>query len=363
VATRRGGGLPWLDSNDRRAPAHSYMVSGQSAGPASPGHREVHNQRMRAVNGLHHITAIAGPAQENLDFYAGILGMRLVKKSVNQDDPGTYHLFYADAEGHPGADLTFFPWAEMAPPRIGYGLATEVSLEIPAGSLDYWGTRLAKYAAPLGSVEHRFGDRVLPLIDPHGMKLALVESARQRPRAFTPWEGSPVAADRQIRGLYGAQLWERQSRPTVDFLTSVLGFEHVATENGWMRYGFGDATGIVDIREAPEGRRGAWGVGCVHHLAWRVDNEEHQLAVRARVESGGGHPTPVIDRFWFKSVYFKEPGGVLFELATDGPGFAVDEDPAHLGESLVLPPWLEPYRRTIEGALPAVTLHAPVPAE
>jgi glyoxalase family protein len=314
---------------------------------------------MESVNGLHHITAIAGPAQENLDFYAGVLGMRLVKKSVNQDDPGTYHLFYADAEGHPGADLTFFPWAQMAPPRLGHGLSVEVSLEVPAGSLEYWETRLDKYSTPLGSIESRFGDRVLPVVDPHGLKLALIESGSMRKRLFTPWDGSPVPAERQIRGLYGAQLWERESRATTEFLTTVLGFEHLATENGWMRYGFGDAAGIVDIRDAPESRRGAWGVGSVHHLAWRVDDERHQLAMRGRVESAGARPTPVIDRFWFKSVYFKEPGGVLFELATDGPGFGVDEDPAHLGESLVLPPWLESYRASIEGALPALTAHVP----
>jgi glyoxalase family protein len=317
---------------------------------------------MHPVNGLHHITAIAGPAQENLDFYAGVLGMRLVKKSVNQDDPGTYHLFYADAEGHPGADLTFFPWAEMAPPRLGHGLAVEVSLEVPQGSLEYWASRLEKYGTPLASIEQRFGDKVLAFVDPHGMKVSLVESAHARPRLFTPWEGSAVPAERQIRGLYGAQLWERELRATTDFLTTVLGFEHLGTDNGSMRYGFASAAGIVDIREAPEGRRGAWGVGCVHHLAWRVDDQSHQLAVRGRVESAGARPTPVIDRFWFKSVYFKEPGGVLFELATDGPGFAVDEDPAHLGETLVLPPWLEASRTTIEGALPALVPHAPVPA-
>jgi glyoxalase family protein len=310
---------------------------------------------MHRVNGLHHITAIAGAAQENLDFYAGVLGMRLVKKSVNQDDPATYHLFYADAEGHPGADLTFFPWTEVAPPRLGHGLAVEVSLEVPPGSLDYWNGRLEKYGAPVGAVEHRFGDAVLPLVDPHGMKLALVEHAAARSRPFTPWDESPVPADRQIRGLYGAQLWEREADATTRFLTDVLGFEPLGVEHDWMRYGFADAPGIVDIREAPEGRRGAWGVGAVHHLAWRVEDEDHQLAVRTRVEASGVRPTAVIDRFWFKSVYFKEPGGVLFELATDGPGFAVDEDPRHLGERLVLPPWLEPHRPAIESALPPLT--------
>jgi glyoxalase family protein len=311
---------------------------------------------MRGVNGLHHITAIAGPAQENLDFYAGVLGMRLVKRSVNQDDPGTYHLFYADAEGHPGTDLTFFPWAHFAPPRMGHGLAVEVSLEVPRDSLQYWGARLEKYGVALGSIETRFGDRALPFSDPHGLRVSLVESARQLPRAFTPWDGGPVPGERQIRGLYGAQIWERDASATATFLTNVMGFERLAVENGWTRYGFAEAIGIVDIREAPAERRGSWGVGSVHHLAWRVDDEEHQLGVRGHVEQAGGHATEVIDRFWFKSVYFKEPGGVLFELATDGPGFAIDENSAHLGETLVLPPFLEAQRAHIEQVLPVLKL-------
>src|SRR5688572_22606925 len=164
---------------------------------------------MHPVTGLHHITAIAGPAQENLDFYAGVLGMRLVKRSVNQDDPGTYHLFYADAEGRPGTDLTFFPWSHLAPPRLGHGLAIEVSLEVPRGSLAFWGARLEKYGAALQSIEQRFGDTVLPLVDPHGLKVALVESGRAARRRFTPWDDSTVAAEHQVRGLYGAQIWER----------------------------------------------------------------------------------------------------------------------------------------------------------
>ena len=309
---------------------------------------------MRSINGLHHITAISGPAQENLDFYSGVLGMRLVKKSVNQDDPGTYHLFYADAEGHPGTDLTFFPWAQMAPPRMGHGLAVEVSLEVPGNSLEFWGQRLEKYGASANAIERRFGDRVLTLTDPHGMRLSLVEpaGAYTKTRAFSPWDHSTVAPEHQVRGLYGAQLWERDLGSTTTFLTDVLGFRRLADENGWTRYGFDKAAGIVDVREAAGERRGAWGVGSVHHLAWRVDDDVHQLAVRAQVEAGGSQATPVIDRFWFKSVYFKEPGGVLFELATDGPGFAVDEDREHLGETLVLPPWLEPARGRIEAVLP-----------
>ena len=312
---------------------------------------------MRGVNGLHHITAIAGPAQENLDFYAGVLGMRLVKRSVNQDDPGTYHLFYADAEGHPGSDLTFFPWSQMAPARPGYGLAMEVGLEVPEGSLGYWNQRLERYGTHPGPPEARFGDRVLAFSDPHGLAVALVERKAGRP--FTPWDGSPVPQERQIRGLHGAQLWERNGSETARFLTTVLGFQELAAERGWTRYGFPDTAGVVDLRDAPEARRGGWGIGSVHHLAWRMDDEAHQAEVRARVAAAGAQPTPVIDRFWFKSVYFKEPGGVLFELATDGPGFAVDEDAAHLGETLVLPPWLEGQRDAIERALPPLSFATP----
>jgi glyoxalase family protein len=308
---------------------------------------------MERVHGLHHITAIAGPAQENLDFYAGVLGMRLVKKSVNQDDPGTYHLFYADAKGHPGSDLTFFPWADAAPPRMGHGLAVEVSLEAPRGSLEFWASRLEGYGIPIEAPVTRFGQRTLAVTDPHGLRVSLVEEPA--PRDFEPWDGSPVPAERQIRGLHGARLWERDATPTTDFLRDVLGFRLIAEEDGWSRYGFEDRAGVVDIRETPEAKRGVWGAGSVHHLAWRVADDEHQATMRAQLVAGGAHPTPVIDRFWFRSVYFQEPGGVLFEIATDGPGFAVDEDPAHLGETLVLPPWLEPARREIEKILPPLT--------
>jgi glyoxalase family protein len=316
---------------------------------------------MHPVTGLHHITAIAGPAQENLDFYAGVLGMRLVKRSVNQDDPGTYHLFYADAEGRPGTDLTFFPWSQMAPSRDGHGLSSEVSLAIPAGSLTYWRGRLAHYGVTTDPVERRFGRPVLPLIDPHGLRVALVENPDADRRPFTPWEHSPVPPAQQVRGLESARLRELDLEPTIAFLTGVMGFELAGVDDGWHRYGVagGGSGAYVDLQAQPGSRRGAWGVGSIHHLAWRVDDDQHQLAVRQRIEAAGRRPTPVIDRFWFQSVYFLEPGGVLFELATDGPGFAVDEDPAHLGESLVLPPWLESSRARIEAALPRLQTPAP----
>jgi glyoxalase family protein len=315
---------------------------------------------MREIKGIHHVTAIAGPAQENLDFYAGVLGLRLVKRSVNQDDPGTYHLFYADAEGHPGTDLTFFPWVQMAPSRDGYGLSNEVSLAVPPGSLGFWSKRLERYSIKTSSLESRFGQNVLPVIDPHGLHVALVESEDSLGRAFTPWDGGPVPVEYQIRGLESARMVERDLVVTTSFLSNAMGFVHLGTENGWHRYGVGGGKSgaYVDLQETPTARRGAWGTGSVHHIAWRVDDEAHQLEVRGRVTEEGARPTPVIDRFWFKSVYFREPGGVLFELATDGPGFAVDEDCAHLGETLVLPPWLEPNRAAIEARLPPLVMPA-----
>ena len=311
---------------------------------------------MRPVNGLHHITAISGPAQENLDFYSGVLGMRLVKKSVNQDDPGTYHLFYADAEGHPGTDLTFFPWSHMAPPRIGYGLAVEVGLEVPADSLELLGRapgdvrRTRRTLSTPGSANGRCRSSILTDCASRWSSLPARPAGHLRPGITAPSSPSIRCAVSTALNCGSAI-----SAPTTAFLTTVLGFKKIAEENGWTRYGFDNATGVVDIRDASDTRRGAWGVGSVHHLAWRVDDEAHQLAVRSQVESSGRQPTPVIDRFWFKSVYFQEPGGVLFELATDGPGFAVDEDREHLGETLVLPPWLESARSRIESALPKLT--------
>jgi glyoxalase family protein len=309
---------------------------------------------MNATSGLHHITAIAGPAQENLDFYAGVLGMRLVKKSVNQDDPGTYHLFYADAEGHPGTDITFFPWAELAPSRAGYGLSSEVVLAVPPGSVDFWRQRLTRYGTKIFEPEERFGQRVLPLADRHGLRLALVESESSLGRPFAAWERSPVPVEHQIRGLESARMLERDLEETIAFLTGALGFKESGEENGWHRYSVAEGSSgeYVDLRAAPDSPRGAWGTGRVHHLAWRVNDDAHELETRERVLRAGAHPTPVIDRFWFKSVYFREPGGVLFELATDGPGFHVDEKMESLGESLVLPPWLEPNRAAIEAHLP-----------
>jgi glyoxalase family protein len=313
---------------------------------------------MKPISGLHHITAIAGPAQENLDFYAGVLGMRLVKRSVNQDDPGTYHLFYADAEGHPGTDLTFFPWADLAPGRDGADLSTEVSLAVAPRSLEFWSDRFRRFGVETFPLETRFGTRVLPLRDPHGLRICLTESESSLGNNFAPWDISPIPVEHQIRGLESARMVEHDLATTTQFLGDALQFRLLGEESGWSRYGLGDGESgqYLDLRERPGAPRGAWGTGSVHHLAWRVADDAHQLEVRERVLREGAHPTPVIDRFWFKSVYFREPGGVLFELATDGPGFHVDEEMSSLGETLVLPPWLEPNRAAIEKNLPRLAM-------
>ena len=306
---------------------------------------------MANIGGIHHVTAIAGDAQENLDFYTGVLGLRLVKRSVNQDATDTFHLFYADADGHPGADLTFFPWPDLPAGRHGTGLTNEVSLAVQPDTLGWWTERLARAGIQTPAPEVRFGERTLPFADPHGLQLALVETAD--PREFTAWGRSAVPEAFQVRGIHGVRVHERDLISTGGFLEEGMGFARLAEESGWHRFGppGGGSGRFLDVRETTE-PRGEWGVGAVHHVAWRVADDAAQQRARAGVIAAGGRPTPQIDRFWFRSVYFKEPGGVLFELATDGPGFAVDESPDALGEHLVLPPWLEDRRAAIEAALP-----------
>jgi len=307
---------------------------------------------MSEITGLHHVTCIAGDAQENVDFYSGVLGMRLVKKSVNQDSPGTYHLFYADGEGNPGTDITFFPWPEMSPAKPGIGLSMEVSLAVPVGSLDYWTGRLGEHGVENPQTETRRGTPAATFTDPHGLPLALHETADVR--EFTPWRESPVPVEKQIRGLHSVRLWERDLALTSAFLTGVMGFVDIGAESDWFGFalGGGGSGRYLEIRQLPDAERGRWGTGGVHHVAWRVPDDAGELEVRERIDRARRRPTEVIDRFWFKSVYFLEPGGVLFEIATDGPGFAIDEDPASLGERLVLPPWLESRRADIEASLP-----------
>lgn len=306
---------------------------------------------MPGVHGLHHITCICADPRQNLDFYTGVLGLRLVKRSVNQDAPDTYHLFYADAAGNPGTDLTFFPWPQAAPGRNGTGLANEVVFAIPGGTLEAWKDRLREHGVDLGAGE-RLGERLLRFRDPHGLPLALTESDDER--AFVAWERSPVAKEQQIRGFHSAVLWERELEPTAALLTERMGYRPASQDGAWHRFAVdgGGSGRWLDVKVDPEGPAGTWGTGAIHHVAFRAGNEEELRAMREHVAAGAARPTGLIDRFWFQSVYFREPGGTLFEMATDGPGFGVDEDADKLGETLVLPPFLEARREEIEAALP-----------
>jgi glyoxalase family protein len=306
------------------------------------------------VHGIHHVTAVAADGQQMLDFYVGLLGMRLVKKSVNQDLPDTYHLFFADGPGTPGTDLTFFIWPRSGPAPLGRGSIVEVGLAIPPGSLAYWQERLSLGNVACQPPERRFGAPALPFQDWQGLRLALVEETGER--TFVPWSDSPVPQERQLRGLYSVRQWEGALGPTEALLTQTLGFERLGREAGWLRYTVagGAPGGVIELQEQPGLPPGDEGTGGVHHVAWRVRDDDEQNSLRDAVLAQGLRATPQIDRFWFRSVYFKEPGGVLFELATDGPGFDRDEEPAHLGEQLILPPWLEPRRAELTAALPVL---------
>src|SRR5690349_9348348 len=220
---------------------------------------------MTGITGIHHITCIAGDAQDNVDFYEGVLGMRLVKRSVNQDSPGTYHLFYADSEGHPGTDLTFFPWPDMPPAKPGAGLAMEVSLAIPLGSIEYWVERVSESGITVGDEELRRGTSAIAFHDPHGLPLALHETGDHR--EFTPWANSPVPVERQIRGLHTVRLWEEDLAETSAFLTGVMGFVDIGSAAGWNGFeiGGGGSGRYLEIREIPDAERGRWGTGGVHH--------------------------------------------------------------------------------------------------
>lgn len=310
------------------------------------------------VHGIHHVSVIAGDPQENLDFYTRIMGMRLVKKTVNQDAPGTYHLFYADAEGSPGTDLTFFPIPDLPRHQPGPGQIVEVPFAVPLGSIPYWQERLDEHNVPFDEVETRFGEQTLPFEDPHGLRLALVETDDERD--FVPWENGSVPARHQLRGMHSVRLWETQLEPTETVLTDVLGFDKIGDEDGWHRFGVGGGGSgkIAEVRVVAE-VRGSGGSGGVHHAAWRMRDSEEEMELRNVIARVGLQPSAQIDRFWFKSVYFREPGGALFELATDGPGFTADEELEHLGDSLVLPPWLEGKREKIEASL--ISLETPSP--
>jgi glyoxalase family protein len=306
------------------------------------------------VHGIHHITAFSGDVNENIHFYTKVLGLRLVKKSVNQDAPDIYHLFFADAHGSPGTDLTFFPFPNIAKARDGYGIASEVTFAVPSNTLEYWQQRLTEFKVQWDT-ETRFEGSVLTFRDPHGLGLALAVIENEKNEIIL-WDKSPVPLEFQIRGFHSVRMKLHTLAPTVQLMTELMGFREVAQDGIWTRYesGQGGSGTFADLAAFPELTQGRWGYGGIHHIAWRTKDRELELELRKKVAAFGLQPSPLIDRFWFESVYFQEPNGVLFELATDGPGFERDEDLQHLGEKLILPPWLESKRKQIEAALPTI---------
>lgn len=299
------------------------------------------------ITGIHHVTALARGPQANFDFYTQVLGLRLVKRTVNFDDPGTYHLYYGNELGAPGSILTFFPWPLARLGHAGAGQATATSFSVPADSLSQWEERLRGFGiearrrpAPLEDGE------LLSFTDPDGLLLELAG----RDDIREPWQAGPVPAGMAIRGLSGVTLTLWNPERTAELLTGTMGFRPVAEAGGRFRFAVG--TEEVDLQVQPAAERGRTAAGTVHHVAWRVGNESIQLEWLAKLAEAGLHVTPVQDRQYFRSIYFREPGGVLFEIATDPPGFTWDEPAAELGRGLKLPPWLEPSRDEIAAALP-----------
>lgn len=311
------------------------------------------------VPGIHHLTAICGDPQRNIDFYVGLLGLRLVKKTVNFDEPTTYHIYYGDGPGTPGTLMTFFAW--MLPPMVqanarqGTGQVTAVPFRVPERSLDFWITRLATAGVSFDGPETRFGQEVMALHDPDGLRLELV--ARGAGQASAQ-RSSTVPIEHAIRGLAGATLSLNGYEKTAELLTRTLGLREIGQEGSRFRFqaGESDAASMIDLHCQPESEPGRMGIGAVHHIAWRAPTAEAQRAWRDVLVRTGYDPTPVLDRRYFQSVYFREAGGVLFEIATEEPGFTVDEPADSLGARLMLPPWLEPRRAQIEARLPVTRI-------
>ena len=308
---------------------------------------------MGDLAGIHHVTAIAGDPQRNVDFYTGFLGLRLVKVTVNFDAPDTYHLYYGDGMGRPGTLLTFFPWPGARRGRKGAGQASVVAFAIPEAALRFWGNRLHNGGIPYEGPINRWGHNVLTFFDPDDLQIELVACPEADTRE--PWAGGPVPAEFGLRGLYGVTLIEDTLKPLEELLAHLPGFRWVgAGANNRYRYavGVGSTLAYVDLLVLPGMGHGQMGTGAIHHVAWRTPASAEQIAWRTNLLELRLPVTPVLDRKYFQSIYFREPGGVLFEMATDGPGFTVDEPETSLGSTLQLPANLEGQRAEIEDRLP-----------
>lgn len=308
---------------------------------------------MSEHRGLHHISVIAGAPQDNYDFYVKKLGMRMVKKTVNQDDPTKYHLFYANAEGSPGSSLTFFPWPGARQGKPGTGEASAVSLAVSPNSLDYWENRFDELGIPYEGPSVRFGKQHLSFRDPDGLQLHLVFENRKSD--LKKWDRSPVPQQHQIQGFWSTTLQLPETRHTEKIATSILGFKKVETEGHASLYQTDSTLGHSLILEKKPFKRGQNGAGIIHHVAFQTKDEEDLKKLREEVIRLGLQPTEIIDRHYFKSVYYRTPGGVLFEMATHGPGYFVNSDPREdQAEKLELTPWHESRREEIEAALPPI---------
>lgn len=308
-----------------------------------------------ATSGLHHVTAIAGDPQANVEFYLRTIGLRLVKTTVNFDAPDVYHLYYGDEQGQPGTLMTFFPFSGVIPGKHGNGQATTTAFSVPASSIGWWRDHLRSVGVEVSEVAERHEEAALTFRDPDGLELALVAHPQGDPRA--PWDNGIIPAEHGVRGLHSVTLSTADERGTVEMMEE-LGLHAAGEVGNRLRFAAGDGAAgtLVDVLVDPKASDGLVAGGTVHHVAWRAPDEATQLSWREELVERGTDVTSVLDRQYFRSIYFHEPGGTLLEIATDEPGFAADEPLLELGRALKLPPWLEPNREQIQAALPRLSL-------
>jgi glyoxalase family protein len=307
------------------------------------------------IPGIHHVTSITGDVQKCVDFYVSVLGLRFIKKSINQDVPDTYHIYFGDQVGSPGTAMTFFGWPDWPKRRAGSGQVTTVSFSVPPGSLELWNSRLRRLGVKTKQTS-RFGTDAIVIADPDGIELELVAQVPSQP--WVAWPDGPVDRDHAIRGFHSVTMTVAEATATFDLLLNTMGFCKGAHEGHRTRFETNDdgPRSILDVVESPDGPEGEESVGTVHHVAWRAPDVAVQSEWRAALVNAGRNVTPVIDRYYFKSIYFREPGGVLFEIATDGPGFTIDEPVESLGSSLSLPPWFNVRRDRLDKTLPPIVV-------
>jgi glyoxalase family protein len=312
---------------------------------------------MNGVKGIHHITAIAGSPQENINFYNDLLGLKFLKRTVNFDDPYTYHFYYGDETGTPGTILTFFPWGKEAMRgKRGSGQVTTISFSVKKNTLPYWIERLKKAGVNVSDIFSRFDEEVILFEDPDGIEIELISASNDnRPG----WDNGQIPSEYSILGFYTASLSETNAEATKNLLTDQLQYKKTKKDRNRIRFesGEGEPGTYIDVVETASGSKGLMGVGAIHHIAFRAKDDMHQLELKKILDEKGFNVTPVIDRNYFHSIYFREPGNILFEIATDPPGFLIDESKEELGKHLKLPSWYEVRRKEIERRLPDIMVN------